>query len=187
MAFLMEAERLRTVLRATRIGDGSRRENSAEHSWHLSLFALVLAEHAPDDIDLARVLKMLILHDIVEVDAGDQPLHGGGDKAAQDAAELAAADRLYGLLPEDQANELRAIWEEFEAAKTPEAQFAKALDRFQPPMLNLATDGGTWKDYGVTTMKPIEARVAPAVRQGAPGLWDYLLLRLRDYFAKSDR
>ncbi|MBE3637721.1 HD domain-containing protein [Mangrovicoccus sp. HB182678] len=179
----MEAERLRQVTRATPIGDGSRPENSAEHSWHLALFALVLGEHAAPGIDLNRVIRMLILHDIVEVDAGDMPIHGVVDAAAQEAAERRAADRIYGLLPADQGAELRALWDEFEAAETPEAQFAKALDRFQPPLLNLATDGVNWKRYEVTPEK-IETRIAPAVRRGAPVLWDWIWPRITGFFAR---
>ncbi len=184
IAFLMEAERLRTVLRSTPIGDGSRPENSAEHSWHLALFALVLGEHAADGIDLNRVIRMLILHDIVEVDAGDHPIHGHVDEAAKEAAELKAADRLYRLLPEDQAAELRALWDEFEAEETPEAQFAKALDRFQPPLLNLATDGVNWKLYDVTAEK-IEARVGRPIARGAPGLWSWLWPKVTAFFARQ--
>ena len=182
IAFLMEAERLRGVVRSTPIGDGSRPENSAEHSWHLALFALVLGEHGPEGIDLNRVIRMLILHDIVEVDAGDHPIHGVVDEASKAAAELRAADRLYGLLPPDQAAGLRALWDEFEAAETPEAQFARALDRFQPPLLNLATDGANWDRYGVTPEK-IEARVAPAVLRGAPALWLWIRPRILGFFA----
>nr|WP_172331290.1 HD domain-containing protein [Mangrovicoccus sp. HB161399] len=179
----MEAERLRKIERSTPIGDGSRPENSAEHSWHLALFALVLSEHAAEGIDLNRVIRMLILHDIVEVDAGDHPIHGKVDEAAKEAAETKAADRLYGLLPEDQGAELRALWDEFEAEVTPEAQFAKALDRFQPPLLNLATDGVNWRLYDVTAEK-IEARVGRPIARGAPGLWDWLWPRVNAFFGR---
>lgn len=182
VAFLMEAERLRTIQRATPIGDGSRPENSAEHSWHLALFAMVLGEHGPDGVDLTRVIKMLILHDIVEIDAGDHPVHGHVDKEAVKAAENAAATRLYGLLPDDQAAELRAIWDEYEAAQSPEAVFAKALDRFQPPLLNLATGGVSWAEYNVTP-EQVDQRVGTAVRRGAPGLWAYIWPRITAFFA----
>lgn len=184
IAFLMEAERLKTVTRATPIADGSRPENSAEHSWHLALFALVLGDHAETDVDLNRVIRMLILHDIVEVDAGDHPIHGTVDHAAKEAAEIAAADRLYGLLPPVQGAELRAIWDEFEAGKTAEARFARALDRFQPPLLNLAAGGIGWTPFDVTPEK-IEARVAPAIRNGAPSLWAYLWPRICGFFARD--
>ncbi|MEO9515703.1 MAG: HD domain-containing protein [Paracoccaceae bacterium] len=181
LAFLTEADRLKTVIRATTLADGSRRENSAEHSWHLSLYALVLADQAGPDVDINKVLKMLILHDLIEIDAGDNPIFGTVDAAKMEAQEAAAADRLYGLLPADQATELRAIWQEFEAAQTPSAQFAKALDRAQPPMQNLASGGGSWIEYNVSPDK-IEARVAPAIKRGAPQLWNWLQARIENFF-----
>jgi len=185
LRFLVEADKLKKIDRATPIADGSRPENSAEHSWHLALFALVLGEHARDKVDTARVAAMLILHDLVEIDAGDHPIHGQVDYAAKEAEERAAAERLFGLLPEDQGAAFRALWEEFEAAETPEAQFAHALDRTQPPLLNLASNGGSWAEYDVTPEK-IEARVAPPIRRGAPALWDHLGPHIRAFFAGAD-
>ena len=126
IGFLLEADRLKTVLRAQPIADGSRRENSGEHSWHLALFALVLADQAEPGVDIDRVIRMLLLHDLVEIDAGDHPIHGNHDRAAQEAAERAAADRIFALLPEDQAGPFRALWDEFEAGETPDARFARA-------------------------------------------------------------
>lgn len=184
VAFLMEADRLKSVTRATPIADGSRPENSAEHSWHLALFAMVLADQAPEGVDLNRVIRMLILHDIVEVDAGDHPIHGAVDHAAKEAAEIAAADRLYGLLPPDQGAKFRALWDEYEAEDTMDAQFARALDRFQPPLLNLASGGTGWETYQVTPKK-IEARVAPAIKRGAPNLWAFLWPRITDFFGQG--
>ncbi len=181
VTFLAEADRLKSVLRASMLHDGSRRENSAEHSWHVMLFAVVLAEHAAEPVDVGRVLQMLLLHDLVEIDAGDNPIHGAVDHAAQEAAELAAADRIFGLLPDDQAKTFRAIWDEFEAAKTPDAKFAKAIDRFQTPLANLANGGGTWADYNVS-FDQLERRVGTKVRQGAPALWAYLRPILSRHF-----
>lgn len=181
ITFLREADQLKSVLRASRLIDGTRRENSAEHSWHIMLFALVLDDQAGPDVDISRVLKMLLLHDLVEIDAGDVPIHGTVDHAAQAAKEQAAADRLFGLLPQDQARDFRALWDEFEAASTPDAQFAKAIDRFQVPITNLATGGGTWADYNVT-MKQMETRVGVPVKRGAPGLWAWLRPRLEAFF-----
>ena len=143
IAFLNEADKLKSIDRATVLADRSRPENSAEHSWHLTLYALVLSDQAKSGVDIARVIKMLILHDLVEIDAGDNPIFDDVDVAAMVAAEQVAADRIFGLLPNDLRDELRAIWEEFEAAETDDAQFAKSLDRFQPPMLNLAAGGGS--------------------------------------------
>jgi len=182
IAFLNEADKLKSITRATTLADGSRAENSAEHSWHLTLYALVLADQAGPDVDINRVIKMLILHDLVEIDAGDNPIFGDVDVAAMEDQEQRAADRIFGLLPTDIAADLRAVWEEFEAAQTPSAQFAKALDRFQPPILNLASGGGSWTDYDVTP-DMIQARVAPAIKRGAPGLWDYASVRISAFFA----
>ena len=182
--FLREADQLKSVLRASRLIDGTRRENSAEHSWHIMLFALVLGDQAGPDVDINRVLKMLLLHDLVEIDAGDAPIHGLVDHAQQAAKEQAAADRLFGLLPPDQATDFRALWDEFEAASTPDALFAKAIDRFQVPITNLATDGGTWAEYSVT-MQQMETRVGVPVQRGAPGLWAWLRPKLDAFFTRD--
>jgi 5'-deoxynucleotidase YfbR-like HD superfamily hydrolase len=159
IAFLLEADRLKTVLRQTTIITQPRRENSAEHSWHLALMALVLAGHAPPGTDLGRVMAMLVLHDLVEIDAGD--LFHYAEPAAQERqarAERAAADRLFALLPDGQGPELRALWEEFEQRRTAEAKFARALDRLQPMLMNMACQGGTWVAHGVT-LEQVLARV----------------------------
>ncbi|WP_299657817.1 HD family hydrolase [uncultured Tateyamaria sp.] len=182
IAFLNEADKLKSIIRATTLADGSRAENSAEHSWHLTLYALVLADQAGPDVDINRVIKMLILHDLVEIDAGDNPIFEDVDAASVAAQEKAAADRIFGLLPDDIAASLRPIWEEFEAAETPTAQFAKALDRFQPPMLNLASGGGSWTDYNVTE-DMVAARVGTKIERGAPGLWTYASKRISAFFA----
>lgn len=182
MAFLMEADRLKSVTRATRIHDG-RFENSAEHSWHLALFAMVLGEHAPEDISVERVIRMLLIHDLVEIDAGDAPFFGEVDEAAKEAEESAAAARLFGMLPQAQAEELLALWHEFEANETPDARFAKSLDRFQPPNLNLASGGGSWDDYNVSH-DVFEARMGPKIRHGAPALWDWLAPRVAAFFSR---
>ena len=180
-AFLMEADRLKLVLRATTLADGSRRENSGEHSWHLTLYALVLADHAAPGVAIDRVIRMLILHDLVEIDAGDTPIHGDHDPLAQAALEAAAADRIFGLLPADLAIELRATWEEFEATETPDAIFAKSLDRVQPVLHNIVSGGGSWTDYNVTFAQ-LESRVGDKVARGAPRLWDYVKRRARAFF-----
>lgn len=186
IAFLNEADRLKSILRATTLCDGSRPENSAEHSWHLALYAMVLADQAGPDVDLTRVIKMLILHDLVEIDAGDTPIYGDFDADAMAAREQAAADRIFGLLPDDLAHGFRDIWEEFEAAQTPTAQFAKSLDRFQPPMQNLMAGGGSWNDYNVT-QDQIADRVGAKIAIGAPALWDYARARIARFFATHGR
>lgn len=185
LAFLVEADRLKGVLRASLVGDGSRRENSAEHSWHLALYALVLAPLAGPRVDVGRVIRMLILHDLVEIDAGDVPLHSAAG-AAHDAperlaAEAAAARRLFGLLPAPLGARLHALWAEFEEGRSRDAVFARALDRAQPVMQNLASGGGTWVEYGVTYAELVE-RAGLRVAAGAPALWRWLDLRCRAHF-----
>ena len=182
IAFLSEADKLKSVLRASRLHDDSRFENSAEHSWHVMLFALVLADQAGPDVSIDRVLRMLLIHDIVEIDAGDNPIHGHVDSAAQEEAERTAADRLFGLLPSDQQIEFRALWEEFEAAESADAIFAKSIDRVQTPIANLANGGGSWREYNVS-LAQLETRVGTPVKRGAPGLWEHLLPKLKAFFA----
>jgi putative hydrolase of HD superfamily len=151
LRFLLEADRLKGVLRQSQIIDGSRRENSAEHSWHLALMSLVLGEYAPAGTDLSRVTAMTVVHDLVEIDAGDLFVYAGEQaQARQEEAERAAADRLFALLPAGQAASFRALWDEFEERRTPEAKFARALDRLQPMLANYQLGGGTWAQHEVT-------------------------------------
>lgn len=151
LRFLLEADGLKTVLRQTPIIDRSRPENSAEHSWHLALMALVLGRHAPAGTDLSRVMAMVLLHDLVEIDAGDLFLYAEeAAQARQEVAERAAADRIFALLPPDQAAAFRGLWDEFEERRSPEARFARALDRLQPMLANFQTGGGSWTAHGVT-------------------------------------
>lgn len=186
LAFLAEADRLKTILRATTLTDGSRRENSGEHSWHLALYALVLADQAAPGVDISRVIRMLILHDLVEIDVGDVPIHSanGLAHASQEtqAAEARAADRLFGLLPAGTGLALRALWDEFEAAQTADAVFAKSLDRVQPVMANLMSGGGTWITYQVTA-EQLETRVGAKVARGAPDLWLWVRAQTMPFFA----
>ena len=181
MEFLNEACRLKSVIRGTTLCDGSRYENSGEHSWHIALYALTLSEHAPEDVRIDRVIKMLLLHDLVEIDAGDAPIFGDHDAAEMAAKEDAAAARIFGLLPPDQATAFRALWDEFEAAESADARFAKSLDRFQPPNQNLASGGGSWVDYN-TQWDQFEARVATKIDRGAPALWAWLKPRAQAWF-----
>lgn len=182
LAFLNEADKLKSVLRATTLLDASRNENSGEHSWHVMLYALVLAEHAERPVNVDRVIKMLLIHDLVEIDAGDAPIHGSVDTEAQEAKERAAAKRLFGLLPPDQGKAFRALWDEFEAARSDDALFAKAIDRIQPAIANLETDGGNWPAYNVTRAQ-IETRVGLKVRRGAPAVWEAVKGRIDAWFA----
>jgi putative hydrolases of HD superfamily len=185
-AFLNEADRLKSVLRATTLCDASRRENSGEHSWHLALYALVLADQAEPGVDINRVLRMLILHDLVEIDVGDVPIHSqnGAAHGAPEVleAEARAAERIFGLLPADLRAPFLALWQEFEAAETPDARFAKSLDRVQPLMQNIACGGGTWTEYNVT-LPQLEARVGTKVAKGAPHLWDWIRAKALPFFS----
>jgi 5'-deoxynucleotidase YfbR-like HD superfamily hydrolase len=170
LRFLLEADRLKSVIRGSRIADGSRRENSAEHSWHIALFALVLAHHAAERIDALRVVSMLLIHDLVEIDCGDTPLFDAAAAATQPAREAIAARRLFGLLPAAQAGEFLALWQEFEAAATADARFAKSVDRLQPTLLNHAVGGGTWTDYDVDEAR--ERALTCHIAEGSPALWE---------------
>ena len=185
-AFLNEADRLKSVLRATTLCDGSRPENSGEHSWHLALYALTLADQAEPGVDITRVIRMLLLHDLVEIDVGDVPIHSQNGAAHASAAtmqaEQRAADRIFGLLPPDLARDFRALWDEFEAAETPDARFAKSLDRVQPVMANLQSGGGTWITYGVT-LEQLDTRVGSKIARGAPRIWTWVRERALGYFS----
>lgn len=150
MRFIVEVDQLKTVLRRSPLLAADRRENDAEHSWHLALMVLLLAEYADEPVDIARTLSLVLVHDLVEIYAGDSFLYDPVACADQEEREQRAAERLFGLLPADQAGEFRALWNEFEQRATPEARFAKAMDRLQPLLLNYNSRGGTWKTPGVT-------------------------------------
>lgn len=182
IAFLVEADKLKGVLRRTSLMDGSRRENSAEHSWHLILAAAVLREHASGDLDVLRVLEMLAVHDLVEIDAGDTFAYDSMNLATKAARETAAADRVFGLLPDDQATGFRDRWDEFEAQLTREARVANALDRLQPLLQNANAGGGTWRHAGVTKDKVLE-RMSPIERE-LPGLWPMVIDVIEGFFGK---
>lgn len=160
LAFILEVEKLKTVLRKTPILDRSRVENDAEHTWQLALMAMVLSEHSREPVELMQVIKMLLIHDIVEIDAGDTFAYDHAAQASQAEREFKAADRIFAILPEDQAREFRALWDEFELKATPEARFANAMDRLQPSLHNFLTEGGTWRTSGVTSAD-VERRTAP--------------------------
>lgn len=184
LTFLKEIDRLKSVVRQSPLLDKSRQENSAEHSWHLGLYALVLAEYANGTVDINRVTKMLLLHDIVEIDVGDYPIHGGSSADVQTEEEARAAARIFGLLPPQQGAEFLSLWQEFERAESEDAKFAKALDRFQPLLINVFTGGGTWTQNGVS-MDQVLSRYGPAIKRGAPALWDVCEMWVTEHF--SDR
>lgn len=169
LRFVYEIDRLKAVLRLNTLADGSRNENSAEHSWHLAMVALAMAPHAPEPVDIERVVRILLVHDIVEVDAGDVDVYDTAGREAKEAEEAAAATRIFGLLPDAQGAEMRALWDEYEARDTPEGRFAYACDRLQPLLLNLATGGAAWRARGIgsTQVKAING----AIDDGLAGVW----------------
>jgi putative hydrolase of HD superfamily len=169
--FILEIDRLKSVLRRTPLLDRSRRENTAEHSWQIALMAVLLAEHADPPVDINHVVVMLLVHDLVEIDAGDTFIYDEQALATQTARELAAAERIFGLLGGDQGKRLRALWDEFEAHETPEARFANPIDRLQPLLNNYFTGGETWREPGVTEDRVIARN--QLIGAAAPALWAY--------------
>lgn len=170
--FIVEVDKLKDIYRQTVLIHSGRAENDAEHSWHLCLLVIVLAEHANlPALDTLRVLKMLIIHDLVEIDAGDTFAYDDHRMADQHARESRAAERIFGLLPEDQSRQFRELWDEFEAKETPEARFATAVDRFQPVLLNVLTQGSAWRRHGVTHDRVIARN--RHIAEGSSALWDF--------------
>ncbi|MER3433668.1 MAG: phosphohydrolase [Leptolyngbya sp. ERB_1_1] len=170
--FIVEIDKLKHVLRQTLLMNKSRRENDAEHSWHLAMMAIVLSEYADPQVDLLRVLKMVLIHDLVEIDAGDTFCYDASALQDQAEREQKAADRLFGMLPENLEKELRSLWEEFEAKETINARFAAALDRLQPLLHNYYTQGGTWRMAGIT-VEQVRKRMEP-VSIGSPVLGEFV-------------
>jgi len=184
LAFVREVDKLKHIVRRTWLLDGTRLENDAEHSWHLALMAFLLAEHAANSqLDVLHVMQMVLVHDLVEIDAGDTYAYDLAGKATQADRERRAAHRLFGELPEDQAGQLRALWEEFEAGKTVESRYAAALDCLQPMMHNYFTQGRAWIEHGVTADQVI-ARCQP-IAEGAPRLWQYAEALIDDAVARG--
>lgn len=171
LALLMELDRLKSVLRRTRVKSADKRlENSAEHSWHVALMAILMEEHANEPVDIARVVKMLLLHDVVEIDAGDTFVYDTAASAEQEEKELKAAQRLFGMLPQEQGEQLFELWTEFESANSADAKFAKALDRIIPMLLNYHNQGQSWQEHGVTREQALT--VNQKIQFGSEALWD---------------
>lgn len=183
IAFVVEIDKLKTILRQTLLVDSSRRENDAEHSWHVAAMAVLLAEYAPMGADPLRASRMLLFHDVVEIDAGDTFIHDEKGMADKAAREQAAAERLYGMLPPDQEEEFKSLWLEYEERKTPTARYADALDRLQPIMNNFATGGGTWRPHGVTADKVM--KLVRRIKEGAPALGDYAESLVRESVSRG--
>lgn len=169
LKFVVEVDKLKRIIRRSLLCDASRRENDAEHSWHLALMAALLVEYACAPVDLERVIRMVLIHDIVEIDAGDTYAYDPAANITRAAREQVAADRIFGILPRGQAEEFRQLWEEFESGETAEARYANALDRLQPLMLNFQSEGKSWREHGVTA-EAVLKRMQP-IRTGAPELW----------------
>ncbi|WP_234495727.1 HD domain-containing protein [Vibrio maritimus] len=171
LSLLIELDRLKSVLRRTRVRSAEGRlENSAEHSWHVAMMALLMQEHANEPVEITKVVKMLLLHDIVEIDAGDTFVYDAQASKEQEEKELAAAHRLFGMLPQDQGQELFDVWQEFELAQSPEAKFAKALDRLIPMLLNYHNDGQSWVENEVSISQVMQ--VNQKIEKGSQVLWD---------------
>ena len=182
--FILEVDKLKNVLRKTILMDRSRRENSAEHSWHIALTVLILSEYAKDpDVDLFRVMKILLVHDLIEIDAGDTYCYDDQGRKDQARREKNAADRIFNLLPADQARTLRELWDEFEGRETPESRFANALDRLQPFLHNYFTEGQTWQENNIKRAQ-VKSRMHP-VDDGAPVLWNYVSSLIDDGVKKG--
>ena len=171
MAFILEADKEKFIQRQTYLTGGERKENDAEHAWHLALMTLLLSEYANREIDVLRTISMVLIHDIVEIDAGDTYAYDPVGKQTQRQRETKAADRLFGLLPEDQCRKLRDLWEEFEAEQTPEAAFAHAMDNLQPTMLNAAAGGKSWVEHGVRESQVLARN--SRTHEGSEKLWAY--------------
>jgi putative hydrolase of HD superfamily len=182
LEFLREIDQLKGVVRQSPLLDRSRKENSAEHSWHVAMYAMLLHKYAAAPVDASRVIQMLLIHDIVEVDAGDHPLHLSGPDSRQADLESLAAERLFGLLPAEQKSEMLELWREFEAGESDDAKFAKALDRFQPLVANVVTGGGTWAQNGVT-LEQVRLRYGTTIQHGAPKLWRLCEQWIGEYFS----
>lgn len=171
MDFILEIDKEKFIGRQTYLSDGKRKENDAEHAWHMAIMVFLLAEYANEPVDLLKTIKMLLIHDIVEIDAGDTYAYDEEGKKFQEDREMQAARRIFGLLPEDQGKELMALWREFEERKTPEARFARTMDNLQPMMLNAATDGKAWVDHEVHMDQILKRN--EKTHEGSEELWEY--------------
>ena len=172
-AFCLEADKEKLIQRQTLLSNGEKKENDAEHAWHMSLMCILLSEYSNEPIDVLKTISMILIHDVVEIDAGDTYAYDDKAKLSQRDRELKAADRLFNILPDDQAKKLRALWDEFEEGKTPEARFAHTMDNIQPAMLNNSTDGRVWKERGVRLSQILERN--KNTPDGSEVLWDYSL------------
>lgn len=170
--FILEIDKAKNILRQTHLSGHGRRENDAEHSWHMAIMAVLLKEYANEEVDVLKVITMLLIHDLVEIDAGDTYAYDEKGNESRPERERRAADRIYGMLPEDQRWKLRELWEEFEAYESPEAKYAHMLDNFQPLILNDSNDGGDWRSHGVKKSQIYKRNAKTA--QGSETVWSYM-------------
>ncbi|SFC14684.1 HD domain-containing protein [Spirosoma endophyticum] len=176
--FLKEIDKLKYIQRKTKLFNSDRNENDAEHSWHLAMMAIILAQHSNTTIDLLKVLKMLLIHDIVEIDAGDTFIYDTQKSHTNTDQERLAAERIFGLLPAEQAAEYMGIWEEFEESQTDEAKFARSMDRLEPLLQNASNNGGTWQEFDVDYAKVYEKK--QVIQNGSTAIWEYAEQVLND-------
>ncbi len=176
--FILEIDKLKSVIRQSYLLDGSRQENSAEHSWHVVLMGLLLAEYAEQHVDLLRIMKMLLIHDIIEIDAGDTYCYDEAGVTDQSSRENTAAERLFGLLPEDQMEEFRDLWAEFEERSTTEAKFAATIDRLMPLLHNFHTEGRSWREHGIRVNQVRDRN--EVMKEGALPLWEFAMSLIDD-------
>lgn len=171
LRFILELDKQKQIGRQTYLADGSRKEGDAEHAWHMAVMAFLLADYSNAEIDVLKTMKMILLHDVIEIDAGDTYAYDNEANKTKKARELKAADRIYGMLPEDQKKEYRDLWEEFETMETPEAKFANTLDKIQPLLLNHASGGISWREHGVKKEQVIDRNAR--THEGSEILWEY--------------
>lgn len=169
--FIIEVDKLKNIIRQNYLTDGSRKEDDADHSWHLAMMCAVLCEYSNGKIDVMKTMTMVLIHDLVEIDAGDTYAYDPSANVSKSDRELAAAERIFNLLPEDQASQMRSLWDEFEERKTPEAKFAATLDRLQPFLLNAASDGKSWKEHGVSFSQVMKRN--EVTHEGSEALWEF--------------
>lgn len=169
--FIKEIDKVKYIQRKTKLFNSDRNENDAEHSWHLAMMTIVLAEHSDVPVDILKVLKMVLIHDIVEIDAGDTFIYDTAKSHSNTDEERIAANRIFGLLPKEQADEFISIWEEFESGQTNEAKFAKTMDRLEPLLQNVSNNGGTWKEFDVPYHKVYDKK--KVIKDGSAAIWDY--------------
>jgi putative hydrolase of HD superfamily len=181
--FIKEIDKIKYIQRKTKLFNSDRNENDAEHSWHLAMMAIVLAEHSNEKIDLLKVIKMVLIHDIVEIDAGDTFIYDTVKNHTNTEEESQAANRIFGILPQKQAEELIKIWKEFEKGETSEAKFAKSMDRFEPLLQNTSNNGGTWKEFNVDYSKVYEKK--KEIKKGSESIWNYSEILINESVEKG--